>query len=294
MTLPPFIAPEHIQMKKHPEINERWIEQLISTNPNLLGLGDLKLLQAQRRQPNGGVLDMLLEENRTRKRYEVEIQLGSTDPSHIIRTIEYWDSESRRSRDYDHCAVLVAEDITHRFLNVVTLLNRSIPLIALQMQAFRVGNNFTVTFTRLLDELTRSISQADTREAIAADQPTDRSSWVRKASLGSVEMADAILQILKRFDASLELKYNKRFIGIARSGRPDNFVLMRPRKTKFVLEPRSQQSEELEKKLAAARIQFTRGKRRYRIILGEGDIHKHQRVLERVLKAAFGTRNLRF
>jgi len=29
-------------------------------------------------------------------RYHVELQLGATDESHIIRTIEYWDTERRR------------------------------------------------------------------------------------------------------------------------------------------------------------------------------------------------------
>jgi len=44
--------------------------------------------------------------------YEIEIQLGSTDESHIIRTIEYWDIERKRYPQYDHTAVIIAEDIT--------------------------------------------------------------------------------------------------------------------------------------------------------------------------------------
>jgi len=56
-------------------------------------------------------------------RYEVEIQLGATNESHIIRTIEYWDIERRRYPQYDHTAVIIAEDITSRFLNVITLFN---------------------------------------------------------------------------------------------------------------------------------------------------------------------------
>jgi hypothetical protein len=51
--------------------------------------------------------------------YEVEIMLGSTDESHIIRTIEYWDIEKRRFPSKDHKAVIVAEDITNRFFNVI-------------------------------------------------------------------------------------------------------------------------------------------------------------------------------
>ena len=63
----------------------------------------------------------------------VEIMLGATDPSHIIRTIEYWDSERKRYPQFDHCAVIVAEEITGRFMNVISLFNGAIPLIALQI-----------------------------------------------------------------------------------------------------------------------------------------------------------------
>ena len=83
-------------------------------------------------QPRAGRLDLLLQDPDTQRRYEVEVQLGSTDESHIIRTIEYWDIEKKRYPQYDHCAVLVAEDITSRFLNVVSLFNGTMPLIAIE------------------------------------------------------------------------------------------------------------------------------------------------------------------
>ena len=52
--------------------------------------------------------------------YEIEIQLGATDPRHIIRTIEYWDTEKKRYPQYDYCAVIVVEEITGRFMNVIS------------------------------------------------------------------------------------------------------------------------------------------------------------------------------
>ena len=38
---------------------------------------------------------LLLQEADGHGRYEVEIQLGASDESHIIRTIEYWDIERK-------------------------------------------------------------------------------------------------------------------------------------------------------------------------------------------------------
>ena len=84
-------------MKNRPDLNERWIQDRIAEDPSILGLGDLALVRKEVQQPSGGRLDLLLSnregEELGDERYEVEIQLGATDPSHIIRTIEYWDVE---------------------------------------------------------------------------------------------------------------------------------------------------------------------------------------------------------
>ena len=97
---------------------------------------------------------MLLGDDDTR--YEVEIQLGATDQSHIIRTIEYWDMEKRRYPKYNHVAVIVAEDITNRFLNVISLFNGAIPLIALQMCAMKTGDEISLNFVKVLRDLIQS------------------------------------------------------------------------------------------------------------------------------------------
>ena len=135
-----YIRLEPISLKLHPELNELWVQERISEDPSLLGLGDLILKDKQRSQPRAGRLDLLFQDAEVNKRYEVELQLGRTDESHIMRTIEYWDIEKKRYPQYDHAAVIVAEEITSRFLNVVGLFNGFIPLIAIQMKAYRVGD----------------------------------------------------------------------------------------------------------------------------------------------------------
>ncbi len=77
--------------------------------------------------------------------------LGRLDESHIIRSIEYWDVERTKNPDAEHRAVIVAEDITNRFFNVIALLNRAIPLIAIQMTAVKFDDRFVLTFTKVLD-----------------------------------------------------------------------------------------------------------------------------------------------
>src|SRR2546423_10172203 len=94
------------------DLGERWVQQQIVDDPSSLGLGDLVLKDRERRQLRAGRLDLLLQDPETLKRYEVEIQLGATDASHIIRAVEYWDHERKRYPQYEHVAVIVAEDIT--------------------------------------------------------------------------------------------------------------------------------------------------------------------------------------
>jgi len=72
----------------------------------------LRLQDVERIQPKAGRLDLLLYDPENEKRYEVEIMLGRIYESHIIRAVEYWDIERKRFPNYEHCAVVIAEDIT--------------------------------------------------------------------------------------------------------------------------------------------------------------------------------------
>jgi len=140
-----------VSMNAHAEFNEKWLQQQIASDVTLLSLGDLDAKDIERRQPGFGRLDMLPFDPESSTRYEVEIQLGATDESHIIRTLEYWDNERRRFPQYEHIAVIVAEEITGRFLNVINLFNQAIPLIAIQMSALEVDGMLTLHATRVLD-----------------------------------------------------------------------------------------------------------------------------------------------
>ena len=105
---------------------------------------------------------MLLYDAETTTRYEVELQLGATDESHIIRTIEYWDTERRRYPQYDHVAVIVAEEITARFFNVISLFNGFIPIVAIQMSAIELSDDeVTIVFTKVLDRISLGADDDD-------------------------------------------------------------------------------------------------------------------------------------
>jgi len=281
-----YIKPERIWLKSHAELSEKWVQQRIAEDPGLLGLGDLILRDKERIQPKSGRLDLLLEDKDSERRYEVEIQLGATDESHIIRTLEYWDSERRRYQMYDHTAVIVAEDITSRFLNVISLFNGHIPLVAIQMNAFKVGESISLMFTTVLDQV--SLGNAEEEEEAAS--VTDRNYWEERSSKNIVAIADEMLKIIHQFDPALALKYNKFYIGLAKNDSAKNFVIFRPRKGLFRMEPRLPQLPELEQKLEAAGLdvmEYDKRWARYRIRLGKDDLKKHSELLTELLKTAY-------
>ena len=144
MATPELATVKYVKLQSYFNIDERWLSDRLVEDPSLLGLGDLQVRDIERRQPGAGRLDLLLYDPESLTRYEVEIQLGPTDESHLVRTIEYWDIERRRYPQYDHVAVIVAEDITSRFLNVISLFNGFIPLIAIQLKGIEVNGSFAL------------------------------------------------------------------------------------------------------------------------------------------------------
>ncbi|MCB9992392.1 MAG: hypothetical protein H6873_01915 [Hyphomicrobiaceae bacterium] len=282
-----YIRPNRIWLKTHPEYSEKWVQNLIAQDPSVLGLGDLVLRDQERIHPRAGRLDLLLQDPDTKRRYEVELQLGATDETHIIRTIEYWDIERKRYPQYDHCAVLVAEDITARFLNVVSLFNGTVPLIAIQMQALQIGDNVTLVFTTVMDEFSRGLVDED-EDAEAA--PTDRFFWESKATKATLSLADQILEIVQEFDSSLELKYNKFYIGLSKDGQPFNFVTFRPKKNQINFEVKIPKTDETDVLIDSAGIETLEYNNRwgiYRLRLTKEDVKRNPETLRELIRAAY-------
>lgn len=222
---------ESISLRRSDTLNEKWVQDQIAEDPTILGLGDLVLRDRERIQPAGGRLDLLLQDPDTLKRYETEIQLGATDESHIIRTIEYWDIERKRYPQYEHAAVIVAEEFTSRFLNVIQLFNGSIPLIALKMTAYKVNDSYALTFVKVLDEITYGLVDED--EPVS--EPTDRAFWEKRGSKKTLELTDDLVKLVKEVEPKAALKYNKHYIGLAIDGAPFNFVTFVPRKAHVIM-----------------------------------------------------------
>jgi hypothetical protein len=283
-----YIKSKRLWLSEHPGFNEKWVQEQIESDPSMLGLGDVELRSSERRQHRAGRLDMLLQDSTSSRRYVVELQLGPTDESHIIRTLEYWDIEQKKYSSYEHVAVLVAEDVTTRFLNVIRLFNSTVPIMAIQMAAFEVGDAMTLTFTPVLD-----VVQRDPDEEEVAPETVDRSYWENRASQRTVAEADKVLALVKSFDMKLELRYNKHYVGFARDGLAYNFAVLRPRKSATNLDIRLPHSQERVEQLEHAGLEVLDYDSRwgaYRVRLAAGDVDKHAEILATFLKEAFEAR----
>lgn len=217
---------EKISLRNHPNLNETWLQEKIADDPLILGLGDLVLLDRERQQKSGR-LDLLLTNVDTNSRYEVEIQLGTTDASHIIRCIEYWDIEKRRYPHYDHCAVLVAEDITSRFLNVLSLFNGHIPMMILQLNALKIDDRIALNFVKVMDRF--ELRKDDESEVNLTE--TNREYWHDRANPKTVKIADKILDLVnEKAEPTQYLNYNKVYIGLSDGIKSRNFIHFKPKK----------------------------------------------------------------
>ena len=225
-----FAQHKKISLRRHPEFNEAWLHDRICDDPSILGLGDVRVLDRERPCAGGGRLDLLLFDEDNDRRYEVEIMLGATDPSHIIRTIEYWDIERRRYPGYDHVAVLVAENVTARFLNVMSLLSGSIPLVAIQLDAIEVADHILLNFVQVLDQTEMRVD--DTDDDTGGGQ-TDRAYWDKRAGAPLMAICDQVLAMInEECKQPQELNYLRGYMGLRSNGVVRNMMWLSPKPTK--------------------------------------------------------------
>ena len=196
-------------------LDERWLQQRIVDDPTLLGLGELEIASREHRQPVGGRIDFLMRDAEAQTYFEVEIMLGRLDESHIIRTIEYWDIERQRRPQFDHLAVIVAEQITSRFFNVILLLNRAVPLIAVQLSAFPLEGGVIGLLPVTVLDITEETTDPDTMDQ---SERTDRAYWERKKDGKSLAIVDEVVAAVRKDGTEPRLTYNRHHIAMGTSG----------------------------------------------------------------------------
>lgn len=256
-------------------LDENSIQEMIADNPSIIGLGNLQLLGRERIQSGAGRLDILLKDIDSDKRYEVEIQLKQTDPHHIIRTLEYWDVERKRFPQYEHCAVIIAEDITNRFFNVISLFNGFIPIIAIQMNAYKIedSDKYGIVFTKILNQ-----SSLIAKEESEKQEPVDRSYWETRGE--TLEIAHFILSLINSDQNSYSLNYTKSYIGIKNKGQK-NIIVFFNRQNGAIVSIRLSQTDDVDTIINDANIEtmsYDWNWNSYRLKIYKSDLSDEKKV----------------
>lgn len=191
--------------------DEYWLRDKIFADPSVLGLGDLQAVGREKTQSQGGRLDLLLKNPDDDSMFEVELQLGATDESHIIRTIEYWDNEKRRWPNRSHTAVLVAEEITNRFFNVVHLLSLAVPIVGIQAKMVQIGDARGLHFNKIID------SYEEPEETETPQIQYDERHWIDNRP-GTLECAKWYKALMERLYGDVPTKYFEDYISLAVDG----------------------------------------------------------------------------
>ncbi len=257
--------------------NEYWLQDQIYENPACLGLGDLETLTRERRQSSGGRLDIMLKDPVDDTMYEVEVMLGETDETHIIRTLEYWDIEKRRWPQRQHFAVLVAEHINRRFFNVIHLLSNSIPIIAIQVALLESNGKKSLFFTKVLD----TYEEIDDGTSLD-DKAYKEDFWINK-SKWTLEAAKSFLAITADVFNQPALHYVKNYIAINVAG--NNYAWFRKRsmnKSLLSFGMPQQLQDEVASLLDEHNISYVRKPQAFRITLDKDLIDKNNDVFRTI------------
>lgn len=180
--------------------------------------------------------------------------------------------------------MIVAEDITSRSLNVISLFNGVLPIITIQLQAYEVSGHTTLVFTKVLDQVERGLVDED-EDAISA--PTDRAYWeTQRATPKTLALMEKVFELVQEADPEVELKYNKFHVGLIKQGRAQNYVTFRANRTSMTLEPKLPRTDETDALLEAAgleTLEYATRWNHYRIRVTEKDIKTHTDLFKQLI-----------
>jgi hypothetical protein len=264
--------------------DEHWLQNQVYENPTCLGLGDLESIAKERQQSAGGRLDILLKNPEDDSMYEVELMLGETDESHIVRTIEYWDNEKRRWPQRQHYAVLVAESITRRYFNVIQLLSHSIPIIAVQVNLIESGGRRALHFSKVLD------TYEELDDGTGNDEIHDESFWQKKAPW-TAEAAKALIEVVGDLFDAPSPRFVKNYVAVNVQGTNCFWFHKRSSgKSLFTFHISDECQDEVSRLLDEQNITFTQKRNSFKITCDAEFIRAHAELLRQIAEFVKKTR----
>jgi len=258
-------------------MDEYWLQDYIWNNPSCLGLGDLEPIAKEKRQTSGGRLDILMKGS-DEELYEIEVMLGETDETHIIRTIEYWDIEKKKRPKRQHTAILVAERINTRFYNVINLLSHSVPIIGIQANLYKNNNSVSQVFTKIID----SFEEPEIEEENGA---TYGAEYIQKSFPETAEVISSVLSIVGETVSDTRVNYIKKGASIFINGTRKIIIVRRGKKQSSIAYVVSDEDRsKIEELLDASSISYDYKNGKIRIWLDNTSLNSNIEVHREIIK----------
>jgi len=168
-------------------------------------------------------------------------------------------------------------------MNVISLFNGAIPLIALQLTAYKQGDDISLAFTKVLDRVTIVNDEDEQYEA------TDRKYWESRSTPKMLQNVDKIFESVKEYASDYELKYNKFYIGMMKDGISKNFLMFRPKKNYLYIVYKGNENLEMVQKCEedGLDISYTPRWKEYSIQLsGFEEYLKHKDLIDSLIKSS--------
>lgn len=125
-------------------------------------------------------------------------------------------------------------------------------------------------------------------------EPTNRAYWETKAAKDTVGLVDRLLKHINGLlGTSLELTFNKHYIGISREKQPFNFAVFRPKKKAVTLEIKLPRTEVIDQDLdnsAFDLLSYDKHFGYYRLSLTPADVEQFDDLLQQLLRDAYKRR----
>ena len=267
---------ELVSMRDH-GLDEYKLQEYIWNNPTCLGLGDLEPIAKEKKQTSGGRLDILMKGN-DEELYEIEIMLGKTDETHIIRTIEYWDLEKKKRPKRQHTAVLVAERINTRFYNVINLLTHSAPIIGIQANLYKTNDSKSFVFTKIID----SFEEPEIEEENGA---TYGKEYFQKQSPETSAVINTIIPIAQEQSSDCRVNYIKKGATIFINGSRKIIIIKRGKKQSSIAYVVSDEDKsKIEELLNSSSVQYDYKHGKIRIWLNEKSLLESINIHREIIK----------
>jgi hypothetical protein len=164
--------------------------------------------------------------------------------------------------------------------------NGAVPLIALKMTAYKVGDEHALTFVKVLDEIRYGLVDDD--EPLA--EPTDRHFWEStRGSKKTLSVTDGLMKLVNEVEPKAALKYNKHYIGLEVDGSPFNFVTFMPRRAHVIMTlklPKKEETDNILEEAGLVTLAYETQCRQYRLRIDTDINEKKREVLIHLIRQA--------